>query len=444
MFSHRFLKDIIMPLADKAMGTSLTKYWKEIPKMNTWSSDEIVRWQDDKFRSLVKEAYENTVYYRRVMDEIGIVPSDIKGTSDIKLFPVLTKPMIRNHYNELKSKRAREIRHKNCATGGSTGDPMQYLQTNEAWSFANANEILYRERTGFFFGMPFMALGSSSIHVGKTPSIKHRIYYGLKNKHSFSGINMTDVVMDGYLEYIKRERINFIYGYASSIYLLAKRAGEVGYPSEIKCCYPTSEVLRDEFYSSIKDAFGCQILDSYGAQDGGITAFSMDQSEFEIGYNSYVTLGKEVADNTRPACITDLLNNVFPFINYQIGDLFEAGQRNSTYNGQTVNRILGRTSELIEMDNGARLTGLGFATLFKDMPIEYFCIEKASGRKLVCHLIPEQGFSAEHSKYIIKCIQNQFGTDVSVSVDFIQDPILSKSGKRVYIIDGEKEDKAIQ
>lgn len=47
--SHRFLKDIIMPLADKAMGTSLTKYWKEIPKMNTWSSDEIRRWQDDKF-----------------------------------------------------------------------------------------------------------------------------------------------------------------------------------------------------------------------------------------------------------------------------------------------------------------------------------------------------------------------------------------------------------
>ncbi len=106
VYSHRTLKHVIMPLADKAMGTSLTKYWKEIPKMNTWSSDEIVKWQDDKFCRLVKEAYEYTVYYRRVMDEIGIVPSDIKGTRDIKLFPVLKKPMVREQYDNLISKRA--------------------------------------------------------------------------------------------------------------------------------------------------------------------------------------------------------------------------------------------------------------------------------------------------------------------------------------------------
>ena len=53
MFSHRFLKHVIIPLADKAMGTSLTKDWKEIPKMNAWSSDEIARWQDDMVDALI-------------------------------------------------------------------------------------------------------------------------------------------------------------------------------------------------------------------------------------------------------------------------------------------------------------------------------------------------------------------------------------------------------
>ena len=90
VYSHKTLKHLIMPLADKAMGTSLTRYWKEIPKMNTWSSDEIVKWQDDKFCRLVKEAYENAAYYRRVMDGIGIVPHSVKGIHGNNQHPTLT------------------------------------------------------------------------------------------------------------------------------------------------------------------------------------------------------------------------------------------------------------------------------------------------------------------------------------------------------------------
>ena len=434
---YNILRHIAMPLADKAMGTSLTRYWKVIPKMNTWSSDEIRRWQDDKFCRLVKEAYENTVYYRRVMDDVGIIPSDIKGVQDIKLFPVLTKPMVREHYDNLISSRASEIRYKKGSTGGSTGDPMKYLQSHNAWSFVNAHNIVNWEKTGYRYGDAFMALGSTSIHVGKKPSFKHSIYYSLKNKRAFSGINMTDQVMSCYLDYLRQNGIYYIYGYPSSLYLLAQYAEKHGFKGRIKCCFPTSEVLRDEFYDTIKEAFNCDILDCYGANDGSISAFALNRSKFKVGYNTFIRTLEIGADRAQSALLTDLLNNAFPLINYQIGDLYEMGIGDG-YNGQVIEKIYGRTSELIEMDNGARLTGLGFATLFKDMPIEYFCIEKASGRKLACHVIPENGFSSEHSDYIIRCIQNQFGLDIDVSVDFVNERILSKSGKVVYVLDGTR------
>jgi len=38
----------------------------------------------------------------------------------------------------------------------------------------------------------------------------------------------------------------------------------------------------------------------------------------------------------------------------------------------------------------------------------------------------------------VHCIQNQVGSGIDVSVQIIDKPILSKSGKRVYVLDSTK------
>lgn len=74
----------------------------------------------------------------------------------------------------------------------------------------------------------------------------------------------------------------------------------------------------------------------------------------------------------------------------------------------------------------------------KDPPIDYYCIEKQSGSRVVCHVIPAEGFDVKQEPYIVQCIQNQVGSDIDVSVDFVQERILSKSGKVAYVLDGTK------
>ena len=72
----------------------------------------------------------------------------------------------------------------------------------------------------------------------------------------------------------------------------------------------------------IKEAFHCEIIDSYGAADGGVNAFKVNEGYFNVGYNCIVRVGKEVncIDSGGILQVTDLYNYAMPFINYQLGD----------------------------------------------------------------------------------------------------------------------------
>jgi len=61
-------------------------------------------------------------------------------------------------------------------------------------------------------------------------------------------------------------------------------------------------------------------------------------------------------------------------------------------------------------------------------------LEKLSGDRVVCHIIKGTGYAEGEEDYIFKCIKNQLGSDIEVSINYIQKPILAKSGKRVYVI----------
>lgn len=433
---YTLLRKLIMPLADKAMGTSISKYWEKIPKMNQWSRSEIRQWQSDRFKELVKDAYENTTYYRKLMDKMDLSPNDIKSIDDVKLFPVLTKELIKQNFSDMISKNADRIKHKISHTGGSTGDPLRYIQSHEAWGFANANTIVNWEKTGYRYGDPYLTLGSTSINVGKKLSLKHSIYYGIKNKHTFSGVNMTDENMDDCLEYLEKKNIRYIYGYASAIYMLAQHASTRGFGGKISCCFPTAEVLQDVFYQTIKKSLNCDILNGYGAHDGSITAFSLNGGLFEVGYNTYAHIDHQQNDLENSVLLTDLFSSVFPLINYMIGDQVRLGDTKIEYNGQTIQQVLGRTSELLEFDNGSRITGPGFTTIFKDLPVEYFCIEKKTSTELVCHIIKDAQYDHNTEEHILEGIRRRVGEGVLVSINYTDKPFLAKSGKRVYVLDG--------
>lgn len=62
------------------------------------SREDMKKLQDERLVAQVKHVYENVPYYKKLMDEKGVTPDDIKSTDDLHKLPFLTKADLRDAY----------------------------------------------------------------------------------------------------------------------------------------------------------------------------------------------------------------------------------------------------------------------------------------------------------------------------------------------------------
>jgi phenylacetate-CoA ligase len=431
-FYSAFLKTIIMPIADKAMNTSIMRFYHELNAMHLWAKQDIEEWQNNQLQKLIQHAYANTKYYNRLLNDLKIDPQKIISKEDLIKIPPLTKKDIRDNFEDLIPNNINSIPYKKSSTGGSSGDPLVYYLDKQSWSFAVANNIYNWEKTGYKYGDKYIALGSTSLFIDKKVSLSHKIYYSLKNKIGLNGMNMSDNTCDIYVRLIKKKKIKYVYGYASAIYLLARYVIKNKIKLNIIACFPTSEVLSDLYRRTIIKAFNCQVLNVYGANDGGITAFEQTEGFFEVGYNTIIKLEKTNTASSK-IFLTDMLNYSMPLINYEIGDEVVMNEnKKGVFNGQTINKVLGRSSDVIELENGNVLTGPGFTILFKDLPVEYYYIEKKGKNSILCTIKKLPEYNKNHEEIITSTFQKQMGDNSSIELNYSNIVKYTKSGKQKY------------
>ena len=117
-------------------------YQKEI---ETASRDEILAIQNEKIVRQVKHVYENVPYYKKLMDDKGLKPEDIRGVEDIKKLPFLSKADLREAYPY--GLLATDL--KNCvrihSTSGTTGKRVVAFYTQhdvDLWNDCCARAIV--------------------------------------------------------------------------------------------------------------------------------------------------------------------------------------------------------------------------------------------------------------------------------------------------------------
>lgn len=428
------IMDCVLPVADLVMHTNLPKWYHRVSKMLNWTPSEIVAWQNDRLRELVEDAYRYSPYYHRLFDSLSLTPADIQSVRDLEKIPPLTKDIIREHFDEIALRGKKGIHSYKSSSGGSTGNPTRYIKDTNSWGFINAFSIQMWRQVGYHYGDKFLALGSRSLMPTQKRSVRHSLFYRMKGKVAVNAMNMTPEVAEKCLRLIRDKSIHFIYGYASSLFLLARYLEDRHLEStvEIRACIPTSEVLTDLYRATLERVFRCPVLDMYGAHDGGMIAYSTD-GRFKVGYNCIVQT--EDASGASPAYLTDLMNNAFPFIRYQLGDELELGAGyNDFFNGEVLDRVVGRTSDVIRLDNGHVLTGPGFTVLFGELPVKGYRVYKSGPLEITVEVVKEDGYRESDEQLIRATMHKHAGEDCEIRILYPEKIRTRENGKNLFFL----------
>ena len=424
----------IYPIADLAFHTGISSWYTKIEKMLRWSPEEIMKWQMARMKALVADAYQFSPYYRQLFDSLSLKPEDIRTFEDLEKIPPLTKEIIREHYDEILLHGKPGLHYRHTSTGGSTGNPVRYVKDNDSWGFDNAFNFWMWKQTGYRLGDRFLALGSSSLFPATKKSVLHNLYYGIRGKIPFNAMNLSPKRLDECVRLIRRKNIHYIYGYASSIFLLARYVEDNHLETtlRIKACFPTSEILTDVYRSTIERVFNCAVSDMYGAHDGGIVAHSL-KCGYKVGYNCIVQI--EGGSDKGPALLTDVTSTAFPFIRYRLGDDLEMGTGYSAYfNGQVLDKVIGRTSDLIQLENGRVLTGPGFTILFSKLNVEGYRIYKSGRQEITVEIVKGNGFSEQEEQLVIDTMHKHAGDDCAIKVRYADRLVNRANGKNLFFL----------
>jgi phenylacetate-CoA ligase len=118
------------------------KYWNE--KIETMPLEDLRKYQLQKLQEQVKHCYNNSTFYRKKFDAIGLKPEDIKSLEDLQKIPFTIKNDLKDNYPfgmvTVKSEEIVEIH----ASSGTTGNPIVGAYTKndmDAWQELMARSI---------------------------------------------------------------------------------------------------------------------------------------------------------------------------------------------------------------------------------------------------------------------------------------------------------------
>lgn len=323
-------KHFLLPLGDLVYGSDIAGQLKELRRNEFLPAGDIKEIQNKKLQKLIKHSFETVPYYHKLFKSLGLTPADIRCREDLKLLPVLTKQMIRDHYNEMFSTAIDPQRRRQESTGGSTGTPLRFWIDKREWSMQRASSFRAWQSYGLELGDRIFSIGGNSLTQKKNSLSLKSIYDRLiVRNYKFSSADLSDACQQLHLESFKKIQPSALRGYGSSLVIFARYLKKVGYqPSCVKAVLTTGEVLMPNYRMELEQVFDAPVYDAYGAGDGGIVSHECTcHSGLHITEELCVIEITDKEGNILPdgetgyVTATDLENYVFPFIRYHVGDM---------------------------------------------------------------------------------------------------------------------------
>jgi phenylacetate-CoA ligase len=266
-------------------------YYEWLEKTQWWTREELEEFQLERLRALVKQAYENAPYYRRVFDERKLKPKDIVTLSDLQKLPLLQKEDLRNNLEDLVPRAIDKSSLRYVTTSGSTGKSLGvYWDKDITLLHERAFEYRQWKWAGYRFGDRTMTLrGSSFPKLDKSGKQPWYEYNPAHNELKLSVYEMTEENLFKYIDLIKKFQPKFIYTAPTSIEIMARFMVRNAITlTMVKAIFCESETLYPVQRKLIESRFGCKIYSGYGMTERAADAVECEQHQ---GYHVNMEYG---------------------------------------------------------------------------------------------------------------------------------------------------------
>lgn len=420
-------------------GSKIPQYLKEIEQLQYKPQDEIRRHQEEKLNKLLLHAYENVPYYNKILRDSEVVINSGINLNNFNKIPVLTKEILRRNFKNLKTKDINNRKWYINHSGGSTGQPVKFIQDDVYWQWNVANKIYYAQINGKYIGEKEIRLWGSERDILKgSIGIKAKLQNFLYNRYFLNSFNMDDKQIKFIIRRINEIKPKLLWGYVNSLEILAdyiiKNNIKIYSPPLI---FSAAGTLTEDIRMKLKKAFKSKILNIYGSREVGDMAFEIDENTglYITDYSHKL----EVIDGK--ILITSLNNYSMPLIRYDIGDVSSGiiePSKDDKIQFSILKDVIGRETSIFKTKDGKRIPPEYFihmiGVVYNTGFIKRFQVIQKEYDLIIVKIVLNKEKDLRNLEKIEKVIKFVMGNDCKVEFEFVDEIKPSKSGKYLYTI----------
>jgi phenylacetate-CoA ligase len=399
---------------------------------------ELKEFQNVELRRLVRHAYENVLYYRRLFDRHRLHPRHIRGVMDLDLIPITTKQDLRNR--PLSEVIARDIDPSSLIavrTSGSTGEPFVVRRT----PLEQGHNVLFRERTYQSFGLHLheriAAVGRPRERDPKDTKLFGRALraVGIHPKISLDGMSHPESVANRLAAY----RPHLLVGLPGMLcrvadYLLSAGRHEI----RPRILVVGGEVLTPLMRRRLTDAFGVAPVQTYASHEFPLMGWECRETGQLHTCDDGVIV--EVLHDGRPAApgrtgeavVTNLYAYAMPLIRYRLSDVLTRGTEHCGCGRPfgTIAAIQGRMIDYFPLSNGRVVHPYNLLESFlPGIDIRQYQLLQDRPDRIVLSVVPMKPASAELQDRISRSVTPLLGPGIEFQVRMVDDIPLDPTGK---------------
>jgi phenylacetate-CoA ligase len=344
-----------------------------------YSQDQWIKYQNEQLQKILVHAFTSVPFYINQLDKISLTLEGIKSMTidTLHKLPILTKTELKEFGTTTLLSENLEPRGEFLHSSGSTGTPTKIL-----YSFRMHQRYfsIFESRINYWSGLnhkvPRGVIGGRRIireGINKGPFYRYNIF---EKQTYFSAYHISKETVQDYVDGMVKNKVEYMTGYASANYFLARFIEEAGIKApKLRAVLTSSDKLTQEMRDTFRRVYDCETHDSYN----GVEACNLI-SECEFGSLHIVPdVGiVEVLNKKNEPCklgevgevvSTGFLNYDQPLIRYKMGDLIRLSKKQNCKCGRNmpvVDEIVGRLEDVVIGLDGREM--VRFHGVFIDIP----------------------------------------------------------------------------